>query len=287
MIWDDHEVSNDYANASAERIVPPEAFLRRRAGAYQAYYEHMPMPSRMAPAGPDMRIHTTLQIGNLATMYLLDQRQYRSPQACPPPGRAGGTSVVPAECAELRNPARTLLGGEQERWLDDQFARSATPWNLLAQQTLMAPLTQPGANGAPSRVRADSWDGYPPARRRLFDSIAGRQLRNPVVLGGDLHAFYVADLQAEPGSPVIASEFVGTSITSQAAGPAYYQGLRAANPHLRHADGRQRGYLRITLTAQRLQADLMGLDDVRRADSGISRQAGFIVEAGRPGPVPA
>jgi alkaline phosphatase D len=235
-----------------------------------------------------MRIHTSLQVGSLATLYLLDDRQYRSPQACPPPGQAGGTTVVAARCEALQDPARTLLGRDQERWLDRQFGRSATPWNLLAQQTLMAPLAIPGPEDAPAaRVRTDGWDGYPLSRRRLLDSMVGNRLRNPVVMGGDVHAFYVADLRAGPApSDTIGSEFVGTSITSQAAEQRHYDALRAANPHIHHANGTQRGYLRMTLSPTRLQVDLMGLDDVRRADSGISRQAGFVVEAGRPGPVP-
>lgn len=286
MVWDDHEVANDYADAISERDSPPQAFLRRRAGAYQAYYEHMPMPRRMAPSGPAMRIHTSLRIGSLATIYLLDHRQYRSPQACPPPGRAGATAVIAADCAALRDPARTVLGREQEQWLDQAFARAATPWNLIAQQTLMAPLTLPGSPGSPARVRTDGWDGYPVSRRRLLDSMVGRRLRNPVVVGGDLHTFYAADLHhgRKAGSTVIASEFVGTSITSQASEQRYYERLKAANPHIHYANGTQRGYLRLTLTRKRLEADLMGLDDVRRPDSGISRQAAFVVEAGHPGP---
>jgi len=290
MVWDDHEVSNDYAGASAERIVPRDAFLKRRADAYQAYFEHMPMPRRMMPSGPDMRIHTSMRIGSLATLYLLDHRQYRNPQACPLPGRGGATTVVATQCQELQDPARSVLGWDQERWLDEAFAHSSTPWNLLAQQTLMAPLAVPSREeNSASRVRTDGWDGYPPARRRLLDSMTGRRLRNPIVMGGDLHAFYVADLRAgeDPASEIVASEFVGTSITSQAAQQAYYDRLKAANAHIHHANGTQRGYLRLTLTTNRVEADLMGLDDVRLADSKISRQAGFVVEAGRPGPVPA
>lgn len=286
MVWDDHEVTNDYAGASPARITAPEDFLPRRAAAYRAYYEHMPMPRRMAPTGPDMRIHDRLQVGSLATLYLLDYRQYRTPQACPRPGHAGGAAVVPDRCPDLEDPRRSALGSAQEQWLDRGFASSATPWNLVAQQTLMARLWLPGKDGAAARVRTDGWDGYPVSRRRLLDSIASHRVRNPVVVGGDLHAFFVADLHrdpARPESPLIASEFVGTSVTSQAGGPGHYRALLEANPHLRHADGSRRGYLLLTLLPDRLEAELMALDDVAREDSGIARQARFVVEAGRPG----
>ena len=289
MVWDDHEVANDYADASPERILPPALFLERRAAAYQAYYEHMPMPPRMAPQGAAMRIHTSLPIGDLATLHLLDNRQYRSPQACPMPGRGGGNAVVPSACDALRVPARSALGAEQVRWLDRRFAAADSHWNLVGQQTLMAPMLMPARSG-PARVRTDGWDGYPLSRQRLLDSIVQHRLRNPVVLGGDLHAFYAADLHAkadDPASAVIASEFVTTSITSQAPGEDHFARVRAANPHIRLADGRRRGYLRLTLSRDRLEADLMALEDVRRPHSGIGRLAAFVAEAGRPGPQPA
>ena len=289
LVWDDHEVANDYADASPERILPPALFLKRRAAAYQAYYEHLPMPSRMAPRDAAMPIHDTLHIGDLATLHLLDNRQYRTAQACPQPGRGGGNAVVAATCGALRDPARTLLGAGQERWLEREFAAATGRWNLIGQQTLMAPMAMPGRAGAPARVRTDGWDGYPGSRQRLLDAMAAQRLRNPVVIGGDLHAFHVADLHArpdDPGSAIVASEFVSTSISSQAPGQDHFDWIKAANPHLRHVDGRQRGYLRLTLSPKRIEADLMALEDVRRADSPIGRQAAFVVEAGRPGPQP-
>jgi alkaline phosphatase D len=250
----------------------------------------MPMPRRMAPQDASMRIHTAFGIGDLAVIHLLDHRQYRSPQACPMPGRGGGNVVEPGACAALGDPSRSVLGIEQERWLGRSFAAGQARWNLIAQQTLMAPLRMPGRHGAASRVRTDGWDGYPLSRQRLLDGMIQHRLRNPVVLGGDLHAFHAADLHARPDDPesaLIASEFVTTSITSQAPGQDHFERLTRINPHLRHADGRQRGYLRITLGREQLEADLMGLADVRRRDSGLNRQAAFVVEAGRPGPRPA
>ena len=57
VTWDDHEVENDYANEWSEKIdVSPEAFLRRRAAAYQAYYEHTPLRTRAVPGAGAMRL---------------------------------------------------------------------------------------------------------------------------------------------------------------------------------------------------------------------------------------
>ena len=75
VTWDDHEVDNDYANDRPEDGMPAAQFLLRRAAAYKAYYEHMPLPAAMRPDGPDMRIYTRLAWGSLANFYLLDDRR--------------------------------------------------------------------------------------------------------------------------------------------------------------------------------------------------------------------
>ncbi|MGE0800705.1 MAG: alkaline phosphatase [Lautropia sp.] len=287
-VWDDHEVANDYADLVPERLGDAPDFGGRRAAAYRAWYEHMPVPPSLAPRGPALPIHRAFRLGDLALLTLLDTRQYRSRQACPPPQRAGGNAVVPADCAELADPRRTLLGAAQEAWLARTLARSTARWNLIGQQTLMSPLALPAAGGAPPRIRTDGWDGYPAARQRIVDAIRGSRLANPVVLGGDLHAFYVADLPGgeRPDDPAVATEFVTTSISSQAAEQRHYDRQRAANPRLHYANGSQRGYLRLTLRPDRLDADLVGLADVRRADSTAATQAAWVVAAGRLGALP-
>ncbi|MEW6688332.1 MAG: alkaline phosphatase D family protein, partial [Pseudomonadota bacterium] len=132
VTWDDHEVDNDYAADRPEDGMPRERFLARRAAAYRAYYEHMPLPASMRPSGPDMRIYTHLDWGRLARFLVVDDRQYRAPQACP--ARPGGSTVAdPATCAEIDDPGRSMLGAAQEAWLEREFARSQAGWNILAQ----------------------------------------------------------------------------------------------------------------------------------------------------------
>ena len=134
VTWDDHEVDNDYASDQSEDL--DANFLARRAAAYQAYYEHMPLARRALPRGPDAQLYDSYAFGDLATFFVLDDRQYRAPQACPKSGR-GGSNVV-ADCAERLDTHRTLLGAEQERWLASRFGASRARWNVIAQQTLMA-----------------------------------------------------------------------------------------------------------------------------------------------------
>jgi alkaline phosphatase D len=281
--WDDHEVENDYANDRSQHLDAPEWFLARRAAAYKAWYEHMPVPRVMVPFGPNARIYTRSAFGGLANFYVLDDRQFRSHEACPRPGRGGSNSVDPMQCAELADPKRTLLGGAQEQWLGAALASSRARWNIIAQQTRMAQMDeQPG----PGRSAwTDSWDGYPAARRRLLESLAAKS--NPVVIGGDIHAFNVNQLKLDfddPASPVIAAEFVGTSVTSQGWPQERIDAMRPDNPHVLYAESRYRGYVRVEVTPKQLRADLRGLQSVQSRDTTCSTLASFVVEDGSPGP---
>jgi alkaline phosphatase D len=136
----------------------------------------------------------------------------------------------------------------------------------------------------------DGWDGYPAARRRLLEFIAERKIRNVIVLGGDVHSFNVSDLKVDfddPASPTVATEFVGTSITSQAWPHERLLPLLADNPHIKLADGRKRGYLRIDLARDFVSVDLCGLDHVRDRRAACSTLASFFVQDGKPGAVRA
>jgi alkaline phosphatase D len=286
VTWDDHEVDNDYANDQSEHLDPQ--FLIRRAAAYQAYYEHMPLRRSARPRGPYLRLHDRYTFGNLLQMYMLDDRQYRSPQACPRPGMGGGTVVQPSRCPDLRDPARTLLGAEQEAWLMEALGTSRARWNVLAQQTLMAQHDwQPGPEQA---FWTDGWDGYPAARSRLLSFIAQQHPANPLVIGGDVHSYWVCDLKPDfddRQSPVVATEFCGTSITSQGPPQERIDASRADNPHIKFANSERRGYVRLEITPERCEAHLRALDSEKRRASTVTTLASFVVEHGRPGAVMA
>jgi alkaline phosphatase D len=285
VTWDDHEVDNDYADDRPEDGMERESFLERRAAAYRAYYEHMPLPARMRPEGPNMRIYTHLDWGALARFYVLDDRQYRSWHACPRPQRRAGSNTVDIErCPRLSAPTRSMLGRAQERWLGHELTASRAAWNVIAQQTRMAQLDyQPGPG---RKAWTDAWDGYPAARQRLLNSL--EQTRNPVVIGGDVHTFYANQLKLDfddAASPVLASEFVTTSITSESWSQERLNQYLPDNPHILLADARFRGYTRVDVTPKRFQVDMRGMETVQRRDAPCSTLASFVVENGKPGPV--
>ena len=284
VTWDDHEVQNDYANDRSQYLDAREDFLARRAVAYRAYYEHMPLPKSMQPRGPDMRIYTRADFGALAAFHVLDDRQYRSHQVCPRPGR-GGSNVVPAaDCPELFDARLTLLGAAQEKWLFEGLARPNARWNVIAQQTMMTQVDRTPGEG--QSFWTDGWDGYPKARERLLKFIAENRVANPVVIGGDVHMFIVADLKTDfdyPRAPVVATEFVGTSITSQGMAQKRLESWRDENRHIHYANSTRRGYTTIELTAKRCTARLRTVNDVTDPNSAIRTAAAYTVEDGRPG----
>jgi alkaline phosphatase D len=281
VTWDDHEVDNDYANDRSEDLDPD--FLARRAAAYRAFFEHMPLRASALLEGGGMRIYDRFEWGSLATIHVLDDRQYRSYQACPKASRGGSNTVGP-ECTERLDPQATLLGAEQERWLDAGLARSQARWNLIAQQTLFVPSGRPAKRGLVHWT--DGWDGYPAARERLLRSLVAGRAANPVLLGGDVHATITADVHAQPerpDSPVVATECCVTSITSQGMSAGQMRAIAEANPHIRYANSESRGYAVIELSSARMQARLRALDTPKRADAGVATLSTSVVEAGRPG----
>jgi alkaline phosphatase D len=176
MAWDDHEVDNDYAGDHDERDTPPEVFLLRRAAAYQAYYESMPLRASMFPNGPNLLLYRHLQFGNLIDMTVLDTRQYRSKQA------ACGD---PVRCPDLLDVRRTILGEAQEKWLFDTVAQARSTWTVIGQQVPVFARDMASVNAA-SRFSVDKWDGYVESRNRLFTHLSNTKASNPIVLSGHL-----------------------------------------------------------------------------------------------------
>ena len=282
VTWDDHEVDNDYADDQSEHMDP--RFLLRRAAAYQAYYEHMPLATSALPRGPNMRLYDRFAFGELATFHVLDDRQYRAPQVCPRAGMMAGSAFAEG-CAERTNPGRSLLGDAQEKWLFDGLSASRARWNILAQQTLMAQYDLKAEAG--QSFWTDGWDGYPVARKRLVDFMADRKIANPIVIGGDVHTNHVAEIRRNPDDPrsaIVASEFCGTSITSEGDPQERHDKLRSKNPHLLLTDSRHRGYTVMELTRDQARANLRVIDSEKTRTSEVSTLASFVVAAGTPGP---
>jgi alkaline phosphatase D len=279
VTWDDHEVSNDYAGVVSNYDESPTAFAARRTAAYRAYFEHMPLRARHRPDAGGMSLYRRAQFGDLATFNILDDRQYRAAHAC----REQGEKV--ADCPQRWSRGQTMLGDTQQRWLEDGLVQRTARWNVIAQQTLIAPFVSRNDDDR-DVVWTDGWDGYAGARAQLLDFIARREVPNVVTLGGDVHAFYATDLKTDfddPDAKTIATEFVGTSLSTQGDDYASIARDLPLNPHVRHFENRWRGYLRCEITPTLWRSDLRIVDDATDVQSDARTLLSLHVESGRPG----
>ncbi|MDY6948536.1 MAG: alkaline phosphatase D family protein [Pseudomonadota bacterium] len=277
VMWDDHEVANNYNAEVSQSGRDAAAFLVRRAAAYQAYYEHMPLRRRSLPVGPDMQLYRSLAWGRLVRFQLLDGRQYRDDMACREPAPAGKTV---ADCAARQDPARSMLGMPQERWLMRDLAGSDARWNVVAQQFMMAEARRPDPVTGEISFALDGWDGYAAARDRLLAFLRDAKIANPVAIGGDSHAFIASHLAIGDG-PTIMPAFVGGSLSSTS-GPDFSK-MVEASPQIRFSENRQRGYSIVDVTPQATVLKMRAAADATNPLTATTTLRRFEMEAGRPG----
>ena len=270
------------AASPSEKDVSPEEFLLRRANAYQAYYEHMPLRRGCLPRGPDMQLYRRVAFGRLAQFEMLDTRQYRTDQ----PNGDGKKPLVDGAL----DPHGTLLGDKQERWLMADLLGSTANWNILAQQVMMARVNLASAESPAFSM--DQWPGYDVARKRLLSFLAERRVPNPVVLTGDIHTNWVNDLKVDfdrEDDAVVATEFVGTSISSGGNGtqePKNLASILSENPFVRFHNG-ERGYVSCTLTPTEWRSDFRVVEYVDRPGAPLITRKSYVIESGKAGAVEA
>lgn len=266
VVWDDHEVENNYAGSHDENGSDPTAFLVRRAAAYKAWWEHQPV--RMAPpSGPDLPIYRSIPWGDLASFFALDTRQYRDPQVCVAGGLLGDLGEP---CPDNFDPARTMLGSAQESWLLQGMLASTSTWNVLAQQVVFAPM--PFGNA----YNQDQWDGYPGPRQKIIDTMARPEVQNPLVITGDIHAAGVGNIHLsgeDVSSPQVGTELVGSSISSgfgQEELIAAVEAIVGALPWARYVNAHDRGYTTVELTPSNAHAAFRVVSSVTDQTASIS-----------------
>jgi alkaline phosphatase D len=285
VTWDDHEVHNDYADLLSQSFQDPAEFAKRRAAAYSAFYEHMPVTPARPPDGPFLRIYDRFTFGNLAEIFMADARQYRSRQPCyGPPDRKPGRVITTKECPELFSQQRSLLGTAQEAWLQDGLARSQARWNVIAQSLLMAQMRRRNQAGE-AIFWSDDWNGYPASRTRLLRHLHEARVANPLVVGGDVHSFWANDLKLDfddPNSPTVATEFVGSSISANP--PTFdFAAALPENPHVRFFDKSVRGYVCADITAAQTKVRFQAISDRTDPHATVRTLRAFAVESGRAG----
>jgi alkaline phosphatase D len=276
VMWDDHEVTNNYWREGAS---DGAGFAARKATAYRAWFEHQPVP-----VIDGTRIHRSVRVGRHADVFLLDERQYRDEQPC-------GDSIL-TPCPDAKTPGRAFLGARQKAWLQDGLRRSTAPWKVLANGDMMMGLDQP-APGTPKFV--DTWDGYQAERAELVSSWLRDGVRDVVVMTGDDHDNYAGVVTTTghgDGTPG-AVEFVVPSMTSQntseilqsteATATASETDARAVNAHLAYVDQRHHGYCVLEASAEEATVTFRHVATVRERAAPVSTARAFRVRRGQVG----
>lgn len=278
VVFDDHEVDNNWAGEVPQdpHKQSREDFLERRALAFQAYYEHMPLRRTSFPDENHIQLYRQLSFGNLVDFNVLDTRQFRDTLV--------NYSVWQKPSPESMDPNRSILGEQQEQWLLDKLGTSQAKWNVLAQQVFFA--KRDNKLGAEEELNMDKWDGYSATRDRVLNFVQEKGISNLVVLTGDQHNNWANEIKADfndPNSANLGVEFVGTSISSGGNGVDSNKDLQLAlaeNPHIKF-NNNQRGYVRCTVTPENWQTDFMVLPYVNRPGAPIHTRASFIIEDGK------
>lgn len=275
---DDHEVENDWAGDHSV-TESSQKLVQRRIAAYQAYYENMPLRSLCVPHGSHMQLYRSIPYGKLLQFTVLDTRQFRTPQPC-----NDDKSIL--NCQDRFDPHATMMGDAQEKWFAKTMSTSSAHWNVVANQVMISQLAEPGPHG--TIFGTDKWDGYVAARKRLTDYLGSAKPRNPVFVTGDIHQTWVGDLKADfdlPSSAVVASEIVGTSITSKGDGETHAANapqILAANPHICYEND-HRGYFICEVNQKHMMSELRVAPMVSQPDSAVERAATFVIESDRKG----
>jgi alkaline phosphatase D len=276
VTFDDHEIAGDWAGwaAGGPDRTDWQVLRARRTSALRAWWEHMPVRRATSPAGAGIHAYRRIEWGDLARIHVLDTRQYRSSQATSP--------------AQADDPARTMLGDPQERWLLDGLTSGRQAWNLIVNQ---APMAQTDRRAGPGEVLwTDPWDGYRVQRRRLLETFGTARVTNPLVLTGDRHFTMACDLTTDfddPDARVVGAEIVGTSVSSGGdedlhAWRQAWEPIIAESAYWKYGDAR-RGYVLCDVDRTRSLATLRVASTVERRSGTVSTGQRFVVESGRPG----
>lgn len=276
VVWDDHETANNSYRDGAQNHTPGAEgeWEDRLAAAYQAYVEWQPIREQ----DEDLKIWRAFSYGDLLDLVMLDTRIW---------GRDMETNRAGRD-----DPDRELLGGDQETWLREQLEGSTAAWRVIGQQVMVGNWDTNSDEEGFVPINLDQWDGYTPARARLFDLFEASS--NVVVLTGDIHSNWAMELARDPHDPEVYDpttsegslgvELVVTSVTSEGApgviGMSLEEQALAVNEHLRYVNFRLRGYMLLDVTAERVHADYWVLDGVEAGEGNQSRERSFSIASG-------
>jgi len=265
MIWDDHEITNDSYKDGAQNHQDDEGdYQERKMIAKQAYYEWMPVRPQ-----PNSELYRKFSIGDMVDIIMLDER-YTGREA-------------PAESIAEADDERSMLGTTQLSWFKNQLKGSTAKWKVIGNQVIFSPCDL-SAVRPEFPVNLDAWDGYASERDNIRSFLSANEIKDVVFVTGDTHsswAFDIPDVSAnydlgktcgvEIGTPSITSSNWNESpqFTDEQV-KAGERGLTKAVPHLKYVNGRDHGYVILTLSGDGSSAQWYYVDDIKLKEPTIT-----------------
>lgn len=278
-IWDDHEFADNSYTDGAENHSPTTegSWKNRKSAALEAYAEWMPI--RSVDTATSVKIYRKYSIGNLVDLFFLDTRI-----------TARKEQNILASISGVDDSTHYLLGPEQFDWLKTGLQQSTATWKVIGQQVMMAPFKV--FNIA---FNSDQWDGYPSERKKFFKMVNDNHINNLVVLTGDIHSAWASDLpfgttpyNMHTGAGSAGVEFVTTAVTSPAipltgilgniAEDAFARLVGDNNPHVKHNNFVDRGFLIIDFSPEKTQSDFYTIETIERPNPNYQYQVSFYTE---------
>jgi alkaline phosphatase D len=323
---DHESANNAWTDGAENHQDPPEGpWQGRKEAALRAYYDWMPIREPVGRqivdpvTGDPTGVFRSFRFGRVANLSMLDTRLAgRDEQFSPATLLA---AYADPSLDQVGGRPRTLLGQAQETWLDSQLEGSRQTWQLIGNQTLChyqnaadflnfplfdqatkdliiagldalfpgipgagALFGQLGATGGANPAAADSWTGYPTARARLNASLA--KAANPVILSGDSHNAWAANLRGNVGAGLVdlGVEFGGQSTSSPGLEqffftfpPAVLSALytfsaaRSPTDKLVFAETSRRGYMRVDVSREKVTTTYVFLSTVFSTSYTVDR----------------
>lgn len=237
VIWDDHEVINDYSGKTMKYYNP-----KRLSDAYKAFFEYIPIRDN-----DSFRIYRSFNIANLVEMFLIDGRQYRDEMVCRP------TFNPRDDCYKMAfSEGRTMLGKEQKEWLINGILNSKSKWKFIANNVMIMDMFK---DNKPLNV--DQWDGYYAEKREILCKI--KNAKNVIFGTGDTHVFYFGEVLCDKKR--VAYEIVTAGVSSPSGLKALSDTILGQNPHIKFMNAEYRGYVRLDFYSDSLNVYFFGTDE--------------------------
>ena len=344
VTWDDHETTDNSWSGGAANHEPGGDFdevgdnpaeidldwEERKRWAWKAYREWLPVEIDADEIDEPIVLYRSLAFGDLADLIVMDTRidgrdeplfEVLEPEA-------------PAE--GLYDEARRMISPAQQTFVEQALSSSVACWKVLLQQVMLMQWRIPAVPSIPAvtdlfdgipdapgvindggnSTNGDAWDGYPAERSRLYRHLRDNDLTDLVVLTGDIHTTWAAELTEKPflsdvGDPLyydptgqtglgvrpLGVEFVCPSITSNnfdeiliergfpaEGAPAAVAALEAAtlaeNLHIKSVDLENHGYSIVDIDTERTVCDTFFVPHLAPADGETFHESWEVRKSG-------